>query len=390
MNNFFRCKKCLFPSTKPSLHFDKDQVCMACKFTDFVNAEIDWKKKEKDFLNLCKEIKKNKQSDYDCIIPVSGGKDSTYQTYVVKEIGGLNPLLVNFEPSCPTEIGIKNLNNLKESFNCDLIQLKKSEFVYSNLSRTAFEIVGDHEWPNHVGIYVWPIRMALKLKIPYVFYGESSGYIGQGRWDKLEDQKFVDRNWVEEHSGMIGLRLNDILDFNKSLKKENVYPYIYPSEEELLKNKLYPYLTGFYFKWDIGHILPLIQKFGWKTSEKKIEGDYGNWEDLDCDFMPIHHYFKYVKYGYARATDHACSEIRRGRLSRKEGKELILNNEGKLPQNHFKKFLKFLNISEEKFYEIRNKFTNPILFKRGNNNSVLEDKDHNLIPEDILIKSFDE
>ena len=94
-------------------------------------------------------------------------------------------------------------------------------------------------------------------------------------------------------------------------------------------------------------IIPLIKKFGWKDLDEKVEGDYGNWEDLDCGFMPIHHYFKYVKYGYARATDHVCSEIRHGRLSRKEGKDLILNNEGKVPQRHFKKFLKFLDITEE-------------------------------------------
>ena len=106
--------------------------------------------------------------------------------------------------------------------------------------------------------------------------------------------------------------------------------------------------------------------------------------------MPIHHYFKYVKYGYARATDHVCSEIRHGRLSRKEGKDLILNNEGKVPQKHFKKFLKFLDITEERFYEIRNKFTNPVLFKTDNKNFFLQDKDNNLIPNDILVKSFDE
>ena len=116
-----------------------------------------------------------------------------------------------------------------------------------------------------------------------------SGYIGQGRWDKLKEQKFVDRNWVEEHSGMIGLRLNDILDFNKSLKKEDVSAYIYPSEDELSKNKIYPYFTGTFFNWDIAKILPII-KFGWKVlmTKSKETMEIGKILIVDlCQFIII-------------------------------------------------------------------------------------------------------
>ena len=156
--------------------------------------------KKKQFQNLCSEIKsKNKNSNYyDCIIAVSGGKDSTYQTYLATKEGGLNPLLLSFEPSLPTEIGKKNLDNLKNSFDCDLVQLKKNLEVYKKLARIGFEVVGDHEWPNHVGIYTWPLKMASKLNINLILYGEPQGLIGQGRVSKLKEIKKINRNWVEE------------------------------------------------------------------------------------------------------------------------------------------------------------------------------------------------
>ena len=111
--------------------------------------------KEKEFIKLCEEIKlSNKHNEYDCVIAVSGGKDSTYQTYLAKEVGKLNPLLLSFEPSRQTEIGEKNLKNLSKTFDCDLVQLKKNEKVYRKLAKIGLEVVGDHEWPNHVGIYM--------------------------------------------------------------------------------------------------------------------------------------------------------------------------------------------------------------------------------------------
>ena len=390
MENFFRCKKCLFPNTKPSLHFDENGVCFACLYTDYHDEKIDWDKKKEEFFNICKEIKKNKQNDYDCIIPVSGGKDSTYQTHLITKIGELKPLLVSFEPSYPTKIGEYNLNNLTEKFNCDLIQLRKSKQTYSRLAKIGLEIVGDHEWPNHVGIFTWPVQVADKLNIKYIFYGESTALIGMGRWDYLVNQTLIDRNWVEEHSGMNGLRVTDILDFDPTLKKSDLIPYFYPDEKSLEKKNIVPYFTGSFFQWDHQKIIKFISKeYGWKTADEPTEGDYANWEDLDCGFMPMHQYFKFIKYGYARATDHAAYEIKRGRLKKSEAKELILNStEGKIPKKLFKEFLSFLNISEERFFELRDKFTNPILFKKDNKDKFIVNSDNDLTPNDEWFESF--
>ena len=391
MINFFRCKNCLFPSTKPDLHFDEKGICGACNYTDYYENQIDWKAKEKEFLTLCSEIKsKNINSNYyDCIIAVSGGKDSTYQTYLATKIGGLNPLLVSFEPSWPTEIGKENLDNLKNNFDSDLIQLKKNLDVYKKLAKIGFEIVGDHEWPNHVGIYTWPLKMAAKLDIKLILYGEPQGLIGQGRTQKLREIQRIDRNWFEEYVGMIGLRTSDMMEFDKSLNPKNMFPYIFPEDDEIKNSKIIPIFTGNYFKWDAQKVIDTIEKHGWKRSNERIEGDYSNFEDLDCGFMPIHQYFKFIKYGYARATDHASYEIRHNRLTKKQAKEYIIEYDSEFPKKFFKEFLNYLDISEEKFFEIRDKFTNHELFETDNNLKLKKQYNNQLILNQEWYRSFD-
>lgn len=388
MINFFRCKKCLFPNTKPDIHFNENGICGACSYTDYYENEIDWEKKEKEFIQLCKEIK-TKNNHYDCVIAVSGGKDSTYQTYLATNIGKLNPLLVSFEPSHPTDIGIKNLTNLRENFNCDLIQLKKNLNVYRKLARIGFEVVGDHEWPNHVGIYTWPIKMALQMNINIILYGEPQGLIGQGRAEKLKEIEKVNREWFDEYV-VLGMRPKDLLEFDKSLDLKNMYPY-YMDEESISKEKkINSIFTGNYFKWDWHHVVNKIEKFGWERAKDRTEGDYENIEDIDCGFQPIHQYFKFIKYGYARATDHASYQIRHGRLNKKQAKELIITYDHERPKKYFKQFLEFLEITEDKFFEIRDKFSNRELFKTGNNLELNKTKDNDLVLQDIWYKSFDD
>ena len=163
---------------------------------------------------------------YDCAIAVSGGKDSTYQTYLVKEKLGLSALLLNFEPSFPTEVGKKNLNNLRNSFGYDLLELKKNS-NYRKLARIGFDIVGDHEWPNHVGIYCWPLTIANQMKIPFTFYGEPRGIIGLGQESSFYDPdvEFVTRSVIEQYIGKNGFRLSDMIKYDKSLDLKELQPY---------------------------------------------------------------------------------------------------------------------------------------------------------------------
>ena len=215
-----------------------------------------------------------------------------------------------------------------------------------------------------MGIFAWPIQVASIHNIRTVFYGESTGLIGLGRKEDLEKEKYIDRKWVEEHSGMNGLRLNDILSFEKTLKKENLTSYIYPDENILKEKKIESFFIGSYFKWDHQKIINFIQKeYSWKKGDKPTDGDYDSFEDLDCGFMPMHQYFKFIKYGYSRATDHASIEIRLGRITRKKGLELVKKHEGRIPKKYLEEFLNEAEITKDEFIRICEKFTNKKLFK---------------------------
>ena len=383
---FFRCKNCLYPSTKPDLQFDKNGICGACRFREY-EMTIDWEKREQEFYQMIEEIKPKDKSNYDCMIPVSGGKDSTYQVYLIKELAGFNPLLVSFEPSCPTEIGKRNLQNMVDSFNVDLIQMRKSP-TYRKLCRIGFDVVGDHEWPNHVGIFCWPMQMAVKLKVPNAFYGETRGIIGLGRWDSIVEEKEIPREDVEQFIGMNGYRITDMMDFDPTLKLENVLPYIYPSKEEIESFPIKAFSLGYFFYWDFYYNVKKNKAYGFEVLDTNKEGTFVNYEDLDCGFMPYHQYFKFIKYGYGRGTDHAAHEVRLGRMTKKQAKELICEYDCKLPRKYFEELLDFISIDEDHFHNNVDKFANPFLFKHDNKGKFNRMWDENLILEDFWYESF--
>jgi N-acetyl sugar amidotransferase len=387
MFEIIRCVNCLLPSTKPDLHFDDKGICGACRYQKYYD-KINWEERKNEFHQIMDaELKKNPNNNYDCTIAVSGGKDSTYQAYLIKEMG-YKALLLNFEPSYPTELGKRNLERMRNTYGFDLIELKKSP-TYRKLSRIAFDLIGDHEWPNHVGIYCWPIQIANNFNIPLTFYGEPRGLIGLGRFETFVDQGVdeISREIIEQYCGLGGLRLTDIMEYDKTLKYKDLIPYRYPEPEELKQN-IKAIDLGHYFKWDFEENVKIIKKDGWESADHFTEGSIVNYEDLDCGFMPIHQYFKFIKYGYGRGTDCASYEIRHNRLTKKDAQELITEHDGSLPKKYFKEFLEYLNIDEEYFYNTVDKYANPYLFKKDNNGRFIRNDNNNLIANDVWHNSF--
>jgi N-acetyl sugar amidotransferase len=373
------CKNCLFPETKPDLHFNEAGICSACTASVEKEELIDWGRKREDFFEIINYYRKsNHGQGYDCLIPVSGGKDSTYQAYFIKVICGLNPLCVCFETTEITDLGRKNLDNISK-LGIDLIYFKKNYQVYKKMVVESFKRVGDEMWPNHIGIFTVPVNIAVKFNIPLIIWGENPQQeYGGPNLDSVKNNK-LDRKWLEEFGGLLGHRIQDFIGFD-GITESDLTPYFYPSDDEIQKVGITGIFLGSYFFWDARKQLELIKEYGFKVKEDgPIEGTYTNYENLDEKMHGLHDYLKFVKYGFGRATDHANIDIRNKRITREEGLELVKKYDGKYPHFGVNSFVEYSGMSKIEVDEIIDNFTNPILFKQNEDGSFARDEEYNLI-----------
>lgn len=375
------CTKCVMPNTKPDLHFDEDGVCDACRSQEAKNMQIDWKEREKEFLDLIKKYKTH--PDYDCAIGVSGGKDSTFQVLKVLELG-LNPLCICFEPTIPTEIGRKNLENLN-NLGVDLIHIKRNPIVYKKLAKEAFIRTGDPEWQNHLGIFTTVPKFAVNFNIPLIIWGESP-QIEYGGPASSKTRNTLDRQWLEEFGGLLGNRISDMVGVD-GLTEKDLALYTYSSDEEINKVGVTGLFLGYYFKWNLREVLQKARDHGFEVSDRPIETTYENFENLDCYSNHLHDYLKYVKYGFGRATDNACLDIRLGYISREEAVRLVNKYDGRLPSKAIKEYLKYTGFTQKEFDKIVDSFTNKRIFERDENGAFLRDIDGSLVrKEECIVK----
>lgn len=367
------------PDTKPDLHFDENGVCDACRSQDTKDLHINWEQRKEEFLSLVKKHKKHKH--YDCIIGVSGGKDSTFQVKTVLEMG-LNPLCVCFEPTIPTKTGRKNLRNLN-NMGVDLIHIKRNPNVYKSMIKEATKRVGDCEWPNHLGIFTAPAHLAVNFNIPLMIWGESSE-IEYGGPAASKDNAFLDRRWLEEFGGLLGNRASDMIGVD-GITEKDLSLYYYPEDEDIQRVGVTGLFLGYYIKWDLRKVLEAAKKVGFSTEDHRIETTYENFENLDCYSNHVHDYMKYLKYGFGRASDNACLDIRLGYITREEGVRLVNKHDGIPPMKAINEFLKYTGFTEQEFDKILDSFTSKKIFKRDENGSFIKDIDGSLVRKDEYI-----
>lgn len=373
------CSKCVMPDTKPDLHFDANGACDACRSQDSKNQEIDWAGREKEFLELVKRYKVH--PDYDCVIGVSGGKDSTFQVLKILEMG-LNPLCVVFEPTIPTKIGRKNLENLN-NLGVDLIHIKRNPIVYKKLAKEAFRRTGDNEWQNHIGIFTTVPKMAVNFNIPLIIWGESP-QIEYGGPASSKTRNVLDRQWLEEFGGLLGNRISDMVGVD-GLTSRELSLYTYAGDEDIHRVGVTGLFLGYYFKWDLREVLKKSKAHGFSVADRAVETTYENFENLDCYSNHLHDYLKYVKYGFGRATDNACLDVRLGYIDREEAVRLVSKYDGIPPKKAIKKYLEYTGFTQEEFEKIVDSYTNKKIFKRDADGRFVRDMDGSLVRKDEFI-----
>lgn len=370
------CNKCIMPATRPEQVFDNG-ICDACSSAVDKNLKIDWSKRQDEFEEILKKYRSN-GSEYDCIIPVSGGKDSCYQAITMRDKYNMTPLCVTHTPCDLTDIGIQNLNFLRDQ-GFDLIQVSANRRNYKELVRIGFFKLGDCCWPEHIGIFTAPIRIAVNYKIPLLIWGENSQFEYGGPATHKENN-YLDRNWLEQFQ-MSGHRLQDVV--HDGVKLEDIKTLHYPSDDEIRDIGVTGLFLGYFEKWDSMRNTEVCCNLGWnKNPSGPIEGAFNDIENLDCKWIGgLHDYMKFIKYGFGRATDQLCIEIRAGRMTRDQAIDALAEtDEGTIPWKYVPDFLKYLDISREEFLGNLDKFTNKMIFQRDDQSGALvKDDSGNLI-----------
>jgi N-acetyl sugar amidotransferase len=371
------CRHCLMPETKPDLPMDADGVCGACRSYER-RKEVDWGKRKQELLTITERYRSRTGANYDCIVPVSGGKDSHYQTIRMLELG-LNPLCVTATTDQLSAIGRRNIENLKRQ-GVDYIEVTSSPVIRRRINRLALTQIGDISWPEHVAIFTIPIRIAVQLNVPLIVWGENSQNEYGGPAAATENSALT-RRWLEEFGGLLGLRVSDLIG-QAGIESKHLIQFMYPSDEELGRVGVTGIFLGYYLPWDgLGNAL-YSQAHGFETYPKAVEGSIVNYENLDNVQTGIHDYFKFLKYGFGRATDLACSHIRRGRLSRADGLKLVKIHDGKFPWIYLgttiDEVLKEMDMTLAEFVQVCDRFTNKKLFVCDSRGSLVKDKDGNL------------
>lgn len=360
------CTLCIIPDTRPGIRLGQDGVCNACHDAA-KQKKIDWPARADDWRQLVKWAK-NQPGRYDCVIPVSGGKDSTWQIVTCLE-SGLHPLAVTWKTPARTELGQQNLDNLI-SLGVDHIDFSVNPEVEKQFMLTTFKKAGSPAIPMHLALFNIPLQIAISLKIPLVVWGENSAVEYGGNDTKLKGARLTPA-WLKQYGVSGGTVAADWA--SKELPLEDLTPYHSPSRQALATSNTRAVFLGNYFRWDPQTSLAVAKAHGFKARAAGPKTGYYNYADIDDDFISIHHWLKWYKFGFTRLFDNLSLEIRRGRLTRAEAINIIRKRGDQAPHQDIIAFCQFVGISEKQFFAICEKFRNKNIWVKQRGKWIIPD-----------------
>lgn len=353
------CKKCVMPSTRPGITFNSDGICSACQSYDN-RKNVDYSKRWEEFKVLCDKYRgMNGPNGYDCMIAVSGGKDSHFQTYIMKEVLGMNPLLVSVDDNFPmTNAARHNLNNISEAFGCDLILMRPNIKAQKTIMRKTFRKYGKVTYFIDRYIYTYPLHMALKFNTPLLVYGENVGY-EYGGADAVET--YSARDQIYNGVGY-GIPLEEILGDGVTMKDLNFFEP--PAPEEMAK--LDPIYMSYFVEWNSFRNYEFAKTRGFHdlTHEWHRTHLAEQMDQIDSYGSMVHGWMKYPKFGHAYATDYAARMVRYGMISRDEAIKIVRERDHNIDPLTVRDFCQFAGYSETEFWQIVDSHYNRDLFRK--------------------------
>lgn len=343
-----RCTKCLTPETHETIIFDANGVCNVCLNISQKDNQVDWEERKKDLDELIEAYRG--KYDYDCIIPYSGGKDSTWTLYYLVKEYDLKPLVVRFDHGFMRPNLEENNKRIQRDLGVDFHTFTPNWKVVQRLMLQSFIEKGDFCWHCHTGIFSYPMQVAINQNIPLIFWGEPSAeytsYYSYDQPEEVDEQRF--NRFVN-----LGINAEDMfLRMKGKVDKRDLKPFTYPALRDLRKINYRSVCLGSYIPWDVKAQVQIIKKdLGWSGDQvENVPPEY-NYDKIECYMQGVRDYIKYIKRGYTRPTHLASIDIRHNRLSRDAGLEIIDEFEGKRPPS-LDLFLEFVGLTEAEFTEI--------------------------------------
>src|SRR3989344_4298540 len=356
------CTRCLYPANHQlHLTFDAQGVCSGCRVHEEKDT-LDWDARFKQLKKITASYKNRSGNNYDCVVPVSGARDSYFIVHTVMKKLGLRPLLVTYNKQYNTERGIRNLAYLRTLFGCDIVSMTVSPEKVKNVIRATMRKMGSMYWHCIAGQTVFPVQVAVRFKIPLIIWGAHQGLDQVGMFSHTDEVEMT-RKYRKDHD-LMGYEAEDLIDETMNVTASDLAPYLYPHDKEIEKVGVRGIYLGNYIRWDskVQHE-EMIRLYGYESASQTRTFDTYN--DVDCfHYSDIHDYIKFLKWGYGKVTDHACREIRLKRLTRKEGIDLVKKYQD-VPPRPLPLFLEWIGMTENSFYYCINEHRDPRVWEHN-------------------------
>ena len=362
------CKRCLYPENHPlNLIIDEEGICSGCRIHEekFI---INWNEKEEKLKSILENYKNKNGQSYDCIIPI-GSKDSYFIVDTIKNKYGMNPLLVSYNKHYNTHVGNRNLSYIKTIFNCDTMECIVQPQKVKKITKTNLKKLGSIYWHVIAGQTVFPVQVAVRLKIPLIIWGAHQGLDQVGMFSH-NDEVEMTRKYRKEHD-LMGIEAEELIGID-GLTHNDLTQFIYPHNKELEKVGVRGIYLGNYIAWDskIQHE-KMIEKYKFETLKQQRTFDYYN--HTDCvHYAGLHDYIKFLKYGYGKITDHTSSEVRWGRLDKNEAIKLVEQYQNIIPSDT-KLFLDWIEMSEQELFETIDNFRDLNIWEQKDEEWTIKD-----------------
>lgn len=358
------CSKCVYPAVAATpLTFDEKGVCSGCRVAEQKNS-INWDERMQLLRELADEYRST--SNYDIVIPVSGGKDSYFQTHIAVHELGLKPLLVTYHGNNFLPEGEYNLLRMREVFDCDHIIFRPSQDTLIKMNRIGFKLQGDMNWHNHCGIFTMPIQVAVRYRVPLMMWGEQGFMDVAGMYSYSDFIEFTAKCRLEH--GLRGYDWNDFTDdgleklrrpeLKEGLTAKDLLWAQYPTDDEIDDAGIRGIYLSNYVNWNANdHVKIVMKKYGWKPAQQPFERTYRIFSNIDdMHENGIHDYLKFIKLGYGRASDHSCKDIRAGIMTRDQGIVMVRKYDHIKPRRDLERWLNYVNMTEEEFDRVCDTF----------------------------------